>query len=370
MIHTISFSSPPDDPRQCPLNFVPTTSADERKSESKEVPESSTKSLIGTLKTPELTPPTVPRPTNRNMEKKSPASSKNISLHTPELSPSLRKIVAMKKAHMSKQASHHNLDTDCSEMSDFIASEVEKYEKKGSPSEQPNKSYQEESLKLVTPQLSKSPVANTKIPSRTTKPARKRVDIEIPELDASTLSGVSTFQDSNHSAPEIQPSLRENEGRIESPKEKVQIPPESPVKDSNDDLQQLETPKEAEFVKSSNENSSHQNTYSAFTSLSPCRFKMRKRNMNVSGETVIDLLSEGEFIGAAYRSPGELSFRQPYRLPRSTITSSEHSPATKPSLEESKDGGESDLSFISSGLQIIGGPERHANFSLGEYLQR
>ncbi|ODM89253.1 hypothetical protein Ocin01_17429 [Orchesella cincta] len=282
------------------------------------------------------------------MEKKSQLRPKNISLHTPELSPSLRKIVAMKKAHMSKQASHHNLDTDCSEMSDFIASEVRKYEKKGSPSEQPNKSNQEESLKLVTPQLSKSPW-------RTQRFLLKPQSQHANELTLRFLNWMQVPQ----------------RWANESPKEKVQIPPESPVKDSNDDLQQLETPKkEAEFVKSSNENSSHQNTYSAVYLSESMSVQDEEADMNVSGETVIDLLSEGEFIGAAYRSPGELSFRQPYRLPRSTITSSEHSPATKPSLEESKDGGESDLSFISSGLQIIGGPERHANFSLGEYLQR
>ncbi|CAL8099866.1 unnamed protein product [Orchesella dallaii] len=346
--HSISFSSPLAESKRSPLNFVP-TSADERKSESLELPKSN-ESLVATLKTPELTPPSVPKAKLDDKDKKSSVSLNNISLHTPELSPSLRKIIATKKAQMSKQTSHPNLDTDCSEISDFVASEIEKCEKSGNHPES-NKSGRE-SLILVTPQLSKSSVVNKNRPSKTFKPSQKPSKIEIPEFDASTLSGVSTFKDSNHSsARENRKSLDENGAKIVSHKEEeqVEVPP---VKDMNGGSQKGETSGKADQQENFNENSTHQSTYSAEYLSESLSVQEAEPDMNVSGATVIDLLSEGEFIGAAYRSPGELSLRQRSHCRSSSRKAFENFSVSNSGLEDSKNDGESDLSFISSGFQV------------------
>lgn len=271
------------------------------------------------LKTPELTPPTAgiknkrligaARIVETSSLKGNESSAEIISLHTPKLSlsPNKRLIAAIKERKElqekknSPQTQQH-MDTDCSEMSDFVFSEASKREENHKDNKRKQKS--EESVKLQTPELSNS------------QQHQVRLNENTPEKDKSTLSGVpseflktlskskESVEDQEQDDNRLDESQKENthsakysddfipEGEVSSVSDRSST---AVVPEKNTGPKHLPAVRDGSGNIEESEEADHEDD--------------NVENLNMSGETVIDLLSEGEFIGEAYRSPGEVSLR-------------------------------------------------------------
>lgn len=349
--------------------FVP-TSPEKEENESNNQGEEKTPVSEIVLKTPELTPPSVNKRVVDKTKKNSPrteGSKDMISLHTPELSPSPKRLIAaikerrelQKKLIESPPQQNQQLDTDCSEMSDFIFSEVSRKEEKHSNNKIPTVP-EEESAKLDTPQLTD----NQQELEKTENPSQEKS--EAPEKDGSTLSGVpSPFPDT--------PSISRDPSQVqEEQKEAPEIDAENSQKSSarySDDF----TPEKENSLKEDNLpqatstpmiGTPSQKSSRVSEIFSDDTFISDADEANESGETVIDILSEGEFIGASYRSPGELSWRRQAGRPSSTVrflnpplrtvqsSSFEQQQSTIVSSTSAEEGSNDGISVVSPGALV------------------
>lgn len=350
--------------------FIPTT-PDQGSSETDHKtitgPRKSSSEIV--LKTPDLTPPSAVgrMPNKKNISQNEEA----ISLHTPQLSPNLPKLEDIQENEEAKQ---NLVDTDCSEMSEFALSEASNHRKQKS---ERNSSSKNESLKLDTPQLTKSHHSSKKESPPDQKLSSKG---DSPENDHSTLSGVSTFHESSNQR-QSKPEKNTSEIEQPTPHSVAESPPGGSPKISgySDDF----IPEDGNLSRSRSTIQDDSKPHASGSATPPVR-DMEKFDqsileigvdadaeyLNVSEDTVIDNLSEGEFIGAAYRSPGEAGLRklqQNYRQQRSTSTpsgstaltesqphASSKSSASK-NVEAANNGSELDnsqISFISSGARV------------------